>query len=373
MTTMPWNNPAPPHRRRRRARVGSLVMTATMVLVSQPLTVHAAPPIVETAADQPTEGDVGPRVTEVQEALIEGGASLPGGADGVFGAATTHAIEDYQQWNGLGRTGVLDEATVARLGLTSGSSSRTSSSSSSSYDELALGSSGANVVQLQRALLETGLVIRGGADGVFGLATKRALVAFQSVNGLVESGEMSTRAARLLELGETTRSAPSDRGGSSSSTADTSGWTSLERFPVQGNCGYGDTWNAPRSNGRRHEGVDIIAARGNLLYAVADGTISTQYWDYAGRSSGNGLKITAADGTYFVYLHLSGFAPGIERGTEVKAGDVIGFVGTTGSSATPHLHFEIHPGGGAAVNPYPYVRAIDDCSNTTAQYQSSFG
>ena len=91
-----------------------------------------------------------------------------------------------------------------------------------------------------------------------------------------------------------------------------------------------------------------------------------------GRLSGNGLKLTAADGTYFVYLHLSGFAPGISVGTNVKAGDVIGFVGNTGSSATAHLHFEIHPWGGSAINPYPYVKAIDDCSNTTAQYQASF-
>ena len=69
---------------------------------------------------------------------------------------------------------------------------------------------------------------------------------------------------------------------------------------------------------------------------------------------------------------MSGFAPGIKIGTKVKAGDVVGFVGNTGSSATAHLHFEIHPSGGAAVNPYPYLKAIDDCGNTTPQYQSSF-
>ncbi len=124
--------------------------------------------------------------------------------------------------------------------------------------------------------------------------------------------------------------------------------------------------------GRLHEGVDIIAAEGKLLYAVVDGTITKQYWDAPGALAGNGLRVAQDDGTYFTYLHMSGFAPGIAVGTKVKAGDVIGFVGNTGSSSTPHLHFEIHPGGGAAVNPYPYMKAIDDCSNTTPQYQSSF-
>ena len=117
---------------------------------------------------------------------------------------------------------------------------------------------------------------------------------------------------------------------------------------------------------------DIIASAGKLLYAVADGTISKQYWDFPGALAGNGLRLALDDGTYFTYLHLSAFAEGITVGTEVLAGDVIGLVGNTGSSATAHLHFEIHPNGGGAVNPYPYVKDIDDCTNTTAQYQSSF-
>lgn len=364
------------NRPRRVVRACSLVATVAMITTSVPDSAAAAPAVVEapsSEAGNPSEGSVGPRVQQVQEALIEGGVFLPGGADGVFGASTTKAIGDYQQWNGLKRTGQLNVATLRRLGLAqSVTTTAPSSATSSSYGDLALGSTGPAVTELQRALLDTGLVIRGGADGVFGQSTRRALMAFQRVNAMTETGEMSDRAAQLLQRGEPTRSGATNQVAAPSPAANTNGWTSLQRFPVQGNCAYGDTWHAPRGGGRVHEGVDIIAATGNLLYAVADGIISTQYWDQPGLRSGNGLKLTAADGTYFVYLHMSGFAPGIARGTRVKAGDVIGFVGNTGSSATPHLHFEIHPGGGGAINPYPYVRAIDDCSNTSPRYQSSF-
>ena len=81
--------------------------------------------------------------------------------------------------------------------------------------------------------------------------------------------------------------------------------------------------------------------------------------------TGNGLILRMADGTYFFYAHLLDFAPGIGLGTPVKAGQIIGYVGTTGNSGVPHLHFEVHPKGGAAVNPYPLVKAINGCGTTT--------
>jgi murein DD-endopeptidase MepM/ murein hydrolase activator NlpD len=77
--------------------------------------------------------------------------------------------------------------------------------------------------------------------------------------------------------------------------------------------------------------------------------------------SGNGLKIRTADGTYFFYAHLAALAPGIELGVPVRAGQVIGTMGSTGNAAITHLHFEVHPRGGAAVNPFPYVRAVGAC------------
>ena len=109
----------------------------------------------------------------------------------------------------------------------------------------------------------------------------------------------------------------------------------------------------------------MIAARGNLLYAVVSGTISKVYIDTPGSLAGNGLRIAQDNGTYFTYLHMDTIAEGIVLGATVTAGQVVGTVGTTGNAATPHLHFEVHPGGGAAVNPYPLVKPLDDCANTT--------
>jgi murein DD-endopeptidase MepM/ murein hydrolase activator NlpD len=138
----------------------------------------------------------------------------------------------------------------------------------------------------------------------------------------------------------------------------------LKVFPVQGRCGFADTWLFPRGGGRLHLGVDIIAPLGNLIYAVADGKIERMYHDQPGSLAGNGLRLRMADGTYFFYAHLDSFAEGIEAGVPVKAGQIIGYNGSTGNSGTPHLHFEIHPQGGAAVNPYPFVKAIDGCHIT---------
>ena len=111
--------------------------------------------------------------------------------------------------------------------------------------------------------------------------------------------------------------------------------------------------------------MDIIAASGKLLYAAVEGTITKVYTDYPGALAGNGVRITMADGTYVFYAHMNTIADGIAVGVPVKAGQIIGTVGSTGNSGTPHLHFEIHPLGGAAINPYPIVKAINGCSNTT--------
>ncbi len=332
----------------------------------------AAPPATDVFIGLST-GSRGAAVRELQKALIEAGVTVGGGADGVFGPKTEQALRSYQSAQGLGESGVVDAETVQRLGLGSADGPQPfnpppaeaadppPTSSGNPYVGLALGARGPLVTELQQAIQRTGLVIRGGADGIFGPSTDSALKAFQGFNGIPQTGVVTERGARIMALG-------TDFGDAGSG----GGSFQMERFPVQGRCFFGDTWHAPRGGGRLHVGTDIIAAEGKLLYAVVDGTISRLYWDQPGALSGNGLRIAQPNGTWFTYLHMQGFAPGIEVGTKVQAGDVIGWVGNTGSSATPHLHFEIHPLGGAAINPYPYLKAMDDCENDTPQYQSSF-
>ena len=115
---------------------------------------------------------------------------------------------------------------------------------------------------------------------------------------------------------------------------------------------YGDTWGAARSGGRRHEGVDMIAPRGLPLYAVVNGVVTFKQ----NNLGGNAVSLVGDNGNRYYYAHLDRYEGSSRR---VFQGEVIGYVGDTGNArfSTPHLHFEVHPGGGLAVNPYPTVRA----------------
>ncbi|MEX1094015.1 MAG: peptidoglycan DD-metalloendopeptidase family protein, partial [Acidimicrobiia bacterium] len=126
--------------------------------------------------------------------------------------------------------------------------------------------------------------------------------------------------------------------------------------PVAGAVFFSDTWGQPRSGGRSHQGVDMMAAAGTPLAAIYSGTVSLK----VNSLGGNTIWLTSGSGDQYYYAHLQSYASGLSSGQSVSEGQVIGTVGSSGnaSSTYPHLHFEYHPGGGSAVNPYPLVKSI---------------
>ena len=429
---------------------GWVFKTVISVVAGSVLSIAMATTSANAATDSlPVLGDSGAAVIQLQQALISRGFTLKGGADGVFSTTTRNTLKSFQRIVGFKATGRIDERTAKFLGLIA----------PNQLDPNALpvvGTKSEEVWSLQQALANNGVPVKGGADGVFGLATKIAIAKFQSAKslpitqmldiptaaalgliaetavakgaevkaisqpvvraaatgaspavatteGMLTINTLPTRgqksdAVRLVQekliansievkggadavFGVATSIAiatfQANRGLKVTSAVDlptavalgvlpdlaTLGIPQINVFPVQGRCSFTDTWLQARPGGRQHEGVDIMGVKGLALYAVVDGTVTRMYGAEA-VLSGNALRLTASDGTYFFYAHLDSFAPGIAVGSVVKAGQIVGYMGATGNAGSPHLHFEVHPKGGAAVNPYPIVKAVDACDVT---------
>ena len=143
-------------------------------------------------------------------------------------------------------------------------------------------------------------------------------------------------------------------------------------FPVIGTYTYTDTFGAYRADmpNKQHEGDDIFATYGSPVVAVQNGTITGMSLTTIG---GNNIHLTTSTGDYFYYAHLSRFATGLAQGQQVVAGQTIGYVGDTGDArgTPPHLHFEIHPDGGPAIDPTPYLDAWRAAGHQVATGQTS--
>lgn len=158
----------------------------------------------------------------------------------------------------------------------------------------------------------------------------------------------------------TTTTSGDDTGSSTTTVASTTTTTppvsGNGACPVAGAASFIDSWGAPRSGGRTHQGVDMIAARGTPLVAIFSGTIKRIS---ISSLSGKSLWLRASNGDEFYYAHLDGYGA-ISVGQSVPEGYVVGYNGSSGNAPDwlPHLHFEFHPGGGVAVNPYPLVKSV---------------
>ena len=341
-----------------------------------PATTTTAAPAAVLLAVIPKRGGKGKSVLTVQSALVAAGVTVRGGTDGVFGSSTAEAISFFQKSKGLTVTSTLTPDTVSALGLsvtttttvapaTTTTVAPTTTTTAAPATTTTVAPATTTTVApallsieslpkrgdkndatrvIQTVLVAAGIEIKGGIDGVFGIATTIAVQKYQTAQNLSVTGRVDYATALKLNV----VSPPV---------------VLLDVFPVQGLCSFVDTWHAPRGSNRQHLGVDIIAAQGQLLYAATDGVIGKITQDGPGKISGNALRLVKADGTYFFYAHMKSFTEGIVEGSVVKAGQVIGLLGMTGTGS-PHLHFEVHPGGGEAVNPYPVVKAVDACNVT---------
>jgi murein DD-endopeptidase MepM/ murein hydrolase activator NlpD len=127
-----------------------------------------------------------------------------------------------------------------------------------------------------------------------------------------------------------------------------------------------DTYTQSRENGMRvHNAIDILAPRGTRVLAAAPGTIEKIFRSERG---GNTVYIRSPDLHWlYYYAHLDAYAPGLREGRQLRTGEAIGTVGSTGNASedAPHLHFAINrmaPGQrwfeGDAINPYPLLKPV---------------
>jgi len=119
---------------------------------------------------------------------------------------------------------------------------------------------------------------------------------------------------------------------------------------------FRDTWGDPRSGGRSHRGTDVFAPFGHPTYAITAGVVQRHS---NSRLGGLGLYLRGDDGNVYYYAHLNAIEPAAAVGNRVAPGELVARNGSSGNAdrSAPHVHFELHPGGGAAINPYPWLAA----------------
>jgi peptidoglycan hydrolase-like protein with peptidoglycan-binding domain len=266
------------------------------------------------------------RVAALQVALKSHGL-YPVAVDGVRGPFTKRGVLRLQRRRGLLLDGIAGPQTRRALGRLG----RPRLGSRMVHQ----GHRGWDVAALQFLLQRRGFP-PGGVDGVFGPATSSAVTNFQSANSLGVDGIAGPATIAALR-GRSPASSPTVPVGD-------------VRFyrPVRGPIG--DGFGAPRAGGRRHAGIDFTVHQGTLVQAAGVGTTIFAGWNTGGY--GNLVVVQHRLGYTTWYAHLSRITSWV--GENVSGGTRIGYVGATGYSTGPHLHFEVRRWN-TPLDPMPYL------------------
>ncbi|MFI6130688.1 peptidoglycan-binding protein [Micromonospora sp. NPDC051141] len=275
--------------RRLTGRLAVAVLALTAVLVG-PAAAQAATPAWPTLG----AGMSGANVASAQFLLRHHGQTLT--VDGAFSAGTTAATQAFQSANGLTADGVVGALTWSRLVVT-----------------LDPGANNNAVRALQTALNKYGYGLT--VDGAWGAGTTDAVTAFKTGRGLTGGTTVGATTWQWLLGG----------GGGGGLYAPVIDRSVLPR----------SEYDDPHHD---YPAIDLPTVTGVTTYAITAGTVG-----YAGGSCGNGIGITADDGAYYLYCHLSSRV--VAAGARVSPGQVVGYTGATGNVTGPHLHLEVRVNG----------------------------
>lgn len=272
--------------------------------------------LIVIAIAVPARADASPANVAALQAALKSMHLYRGFVDGIKGPLTRRGVTAFQRRRGLATDGIAGPRTRRALGWRGRPplGSRV----------MRFGNRGWDVAALQFLLQRAGHG-PGRADGLFGPLTRGAVRRAQSAAGIGVDGLAGPATIRSLRSGGDAAGQP---------VSEPSGPVRFLR-PVSGPIG--DGFGAPRGGGRTHDGLDFPVPYGTLVGAAGRGTTIYAAYNYGGY--GNLVVIQHRLGYTTWYAHLSSITTWV--GEQVVGGTRIGYVGSTGHSTGPHLHFEV--------------------------------
>ncbi len=251
-----------------------------------------------------------------------------------------------------GRQSELDRQLYIAAGIESGVADQLAEAESQARSLAAQAEQAARAVDVaEEAERQAAIAAAEEAERRAAAAAARAAAATAAAQAAARPAPSSSSSGSSDSSGSSSSGSSGSDGGSTAAPVSSAG----KACPQDNPRSFTDTWGAPRSGGRSHQGTDIFGARGGNVFAITSGTVTRTS---NGNLSGLFLTLRGDDGNDYWYLHLQDFVA--SPGQRVSAGELIGHNGDTGNArgTTPHIHFEYHPGGGGAVNPYPLLASI---------------